>query len=85
MNENMNKGPQMGLDFDIANTTPINGFNDGIIFAQGTILRKVSKFLAGTEEDSILPIPVFYDIESKKILKDSIPPALRKEYEDHTL
>ena len=30
----------------------------------------------------LMPIPVFYDLESKKILSDSIPPEIRDEYKD---
>jgi hypothetical protein len=30
----------------------------------------------------LMPIPVFYDLESKKILPDSIPPEIREEYKD---
>jgi len=48
-------------------------------------VRKISKFLIGAEEDSLIPIPVFYDMESKKILPDSLPPDLRDEYKDITL
>ena len=33
----------------------------------------------GTEEDALLPIPVFYDPTSKKILKSSVPKELREE------
>jgi hypothetical protein len=55
------------------------------LFGQAIIVRKVSKFLVGAEEDSLIPIPVFYDLESKKILPDSLPPDLRDEYKDITL
>ena len=33
----------------------------------------VSKFVAGTEEDALLPIPVFYDPNTGKILEGSVP------------
>ena len=46
------------------------------------VIRKVSKFVTGTDEDMLMPIPVFYDLESKKILKDSIPPEIREEYKN---
>jgi hypothetical protein len=32
-----------------------------------------------------MPIPVFYDLESKKILVDSLPKDIRDEYKDITL
>jgi len=73
---------QQQLNIDFANTTSIEGFDGGKLFGQAFVLRKVSKFVAGTDEDAMLPIPVFYDLESKKIIKDSLPKELRAEYED---
>jgi len=73
------------LNIDFQNTTPIEGFNGGKLFGQAFIIRKLSKFLAGTDEDALIPIPVFYDLESKKILPDSLPQDLREEYNDITL
>ena len=45
-------------------------------------LRTVSKFITGTDEDALLPIPVFYDPVSNKILEGSIPKDLREEYKE---
>jgi hypothetical protein len=73
---------QQQLNIDFANTTSIEGFDGGKLFGQAFVLRKVSKFVAGTDEDAMLPIPVFYDLETKKIIKDSLPKELRAEYED---
>ena len=73
---------QQGLNIDFKNTTIIEGFDGGLLFGQAFVLRKVSKFIAGTDEDALLPIPVFYDLETKKIILDSIPKELREEYKD---
>ena len=67
---------------DLKNTNEVKNFNGGSIFQQGVILRKVSKFVAGTDEDALLPIPVFYDPETNKILTDSVPKDLREEMKD---
>ena len=67
---------------DLKNTSEVKNFNGGSIFQQGVILRKVSKFVAGTDEDALLPIPVFYDPETNKILTDSVPKDLREEMAD---
>ena len=75
--------PQLNIDF--ANTTPIEGFDGGKLFGQAVIIRKISKFIVGADEDMLIPIPVFYDLESKKILSDSLPKELRDEYKDITL
>jgi hypothetical protein len=53
---------------DLKNTTSeVKNFNGGskVYFNQGVILRKVSRFVAGTDEDALLPIPVFFDPKLK--------------------
>ena len=80
------KGPQQqGLNIDFKNTTMIEGFDGGLLFGQAFVLRKVSKFVAGTDEDAMLPIPVFYDLETKKIIADSLPKEIREDYKDITI
>ena len=79
----MQEQPQMNIDFK--NTTSVDGFNGGKLFGQAVVIRKVSKFLMGSDEDMLMPIPVFYDLESKKILVDSLPKDIRDEYKDITL
>jgi hypothetical protein len=76
---------QQGPPIDLKNTTSIENFDGGILFNQGVLLRTVSKFVMGTDEDALLPIPVFYDPSTKKILESSIPKELREEYKDYTL
>ena len=76
---------QQQPNIDLSTTTQINTPTDGVIFKQGLILRKVSKFLAGTDEDALIPIPVIYDPVSKKILPDSLPKELREELTDHLI
>jgi hypothetical protein len=77
------ENPQLNIDFK--QTTPVTGFDGSHLFGQAVLIRKISKFLVGAEEDALIPIPVFYDLESKKILTDSLPPELREEYKDITL
>ena len=73
--------PQQGqMNLDLSKTTAIDTFSGGKIWQQGIILRKVSKFITGTSEDAIVPIPVFYDPETGKILQDTLPSELREEY-----
>ena len=70
--------PQMNLD--LSKTTAIDTPSGGKVWQQGMILRKVSKFITGTSEDVIVPIPVFYDPENGAILEDTLPKELREEY-----
>jgi hypothetical protein len=76
---------QPQLNIDLKNTTSVKNFDGGSVFTQGVILRKVSKFVAGTNEDALLPIPVFIDPTNNKILIDSVPQELREELKDELL
>ena len=67
--------PQMNLD--LSKTTPILTPSGDKIWAQGYILRKVSKFLTGTSDDNVLPIQVFYDPKTGEILKEGLPSELK--------
>ena len=79
----MEQQPQ--LNVDLTNTTSIETPDGGVVFQQGVILRKVSKFVVGSNEDAILPIPVFFDSQTGKILVDTLPAELRDEYKDQSL
>ena len=76
----MQNGQQPNID--LKNTTSIETESGSRIWQQGALLRKVSKFVTGTDADAVMPIPVFYDPESGKILEDSLPKELREEYKD---
>lgn len=65
---------------DLSKTTSIETSNGGKVWQQGVILRKVSKFITGTSEDGIIPIPIFWNPESGEILQDTLPKELREEY-----
>ena len=73
------------MNIDFTNTTSVEGFDGGKLFGQAVIIRKVSKFIVGSDEDMLMPIPVFYDLDSRKILPDSLPKELREEYKDISL
>ena len=70
------------MNIDLTNTESLTGFDGGVLFGQAFVIRKISKFVAGTSEDAYMPIPVFYDMESKKILLDTLPKEIRDEYKD---
>lgn len=78
-----NQQPQ--LNVDLKNTESIETPDGGVVFQQGMILRKVSKFVVGSNEDAVLPIPVFYDPSTGKILVETLPMELRDEYKDHSI
>ena len=78
-NQNPNV-PQVNLNDTTAITTP----GGKHIWKAGVILRQISKFIAGTEDDAVVPIPVFYDPETGKILTTGLPKELREEYKDES-
>ena len=71
---------QPQLNIDLKNTKSIETPDGNKIFQQGVLLRSVSKFVVGAEEDAVLPIPVFYDPQTGKILESTVPVELREEY-----
>jgi hypothetical protein len=81
----MAQQPPQQPQLDLSKTTSIETPSGSKIWSQGVILRKVSKFVVGADEDAVMPIPIFYDPISGKILKDTIPAELRKDYEDHMI
>lgn len=76
----MENQPQ--LNIDLKSTTSIETPDGNKIFQQGAILRKISKFIIGAKEDAVMPIPIFYDPTSGKILESTIPVELREEYKN---
>ena len=81
----MAQQPQQQPQLDLSKTTSIETPSGSKIWSQGVILRKVSKFVVGADEDAVMPIPIFYDTVSGKILKETLPVELREEYTDHTI
>jgi|TARA_R110000782_G_scaffold44732_2_gene99831 hypothetical protein len=72
---------QQQPQIDLGKTTAVPNDSGGKLFQQGFILRKVSRFITQGTEDAVMPIPVFYDEKTGKILKDTLPPELRDEYD----
>ena len=54
-----NQQPQVNLD--LTKTTAVDLPSGGKIWQSGVILRRISKFVTGTSEDGLIPIPIFYD------------------------
>jgi hypothetical protein len=74
--------PQMNID--LKNTESVEHKN-GKVWAQGFIIRKISKFVAGTPEDAYMPIPVFYDPATGEVLQATLPKELRDEQPENPL
>ena len=76
----MNQKPQLNVNIDIKNTQPITSPEGNQVFQEGVILRKVSRFVTGTQEDGIIPVPCFFDVVTGKVLVELLPKELRAEY-----
>lgn len=74
------KNQQPQLNLDLSKTTSLETATGGKVWNQGVIIRKVSKFIVGADEDALIPIPVFYDPETGEILLETLPKELREEY-----
>jgi hypothetical protein len=72
--------PQLNMNIDIKNTIAIKSPDGNQVFSEGVILRKVSRFVTGTSEDGVIPVPVFYDVVTGKVLVELLPKELRDEF-----
>jgi len=79
----MSKQQAPSLNIDIKNTTSVTNEDNRQIFQEGVLLRKVSRFVTGTSEDGIIPVPCFYDPLSGKVLIELLPKELREEFEKY--
>lgn len=70
----------MNINLDLSKTTTVETSTGKKVWSQGVIIRKVSRFVVGADEDALVPIPVFYDAETGEILTETLPKELREEY-----
>ena len=80
-----NKQQQLNINIDIKNTQPIVSEDGNQVFAEGVILRKVSRFVTGTQEDGVIPVPCFYDVKTGKVLVDLLPKDLKEMFQDDNI
>jgi hypothetical protein len=51
---------QINMNVSLKDTTPVTCDECGNeVFIEGVMLKKISKFIAGTTSDALMPIPVF--------------------------
>ncbi len=66
------------LNFSIKDTQPVACHDcKGQVFANGIILRKVSKILAGTDKDALVPVTIPYCVNCLSVLEDLLPDELK--------
>jgi len=74
---------QMKLNFSLDKTTAVvceECGNDA--FQEGFLIRKASKFLTGTTQDAIIPVPTFVCTKCGHTNKDFLPIELKSENQD---
>jgi hypothetical protein len=72
---------QPRLNIDLKNTEKVETPDGNYVVAEGIILRKASRFAVGTAQDALIPIPIFYDVKTGAILKETLPKELQDEYD----
>jgi hypothetical protein len=50
----------------------------GVVFQNGVMFRKVSKILAGTDKDALVPINIPYCVNCLEPLNELLPPELKQ-------
>ena len=78
----MIQNEQPRLNIDLKNTEKVTTPDGNYVVAEGLILRKASRFAVGTAQDALIPIPVFYDVKTGAILKETLPGDIKDDYED---
>ena len=78
----MSENPVGQSPVKLEDTTSFTSPEGNKIFQQGVLIRSVSKFIAGTDEDAVMPIPIFFCPDTKKIVGLTLPPEIRDEYKD---
>jgi uncharacterized Zn finger protein len=74
----MSQQQQMKLNISLDKTTPMTCDEcQHEVFQEGVMLRKASKFLTGTTQDAVVPIPVFACAKCGHINSDFMPKELQ--------
>ena len=66
------------ININVSDTEAVVSSSGVRVFAKGVCLRRVSRFVTGSSEDTIIEIPVYYDIVTQEAMYDLLPPDLAK-------
>jgi hypothetical protein len=70
--------PQPKQNFTIKDTAPVECPEcNNTVFQNGVIFRKVSKILAGTDKDALVPITIPYCVNCLEPLQELLPSELK--------
>lgn len=69
---------QIKLNIDLNKTQEISCDKcGGLVFQEGLMLRKASKFLTGTTQDALIPLPVFSCSACGHVNEEFLPEPLK--------
>lgn len=70
----MSQQQQINMNVALKDTTPIKCEEcEYEVFSEGVLLRKISRFVAGTAQDALMPIPVFACSKCGHVNSDFMP------------
>lgn len=65
---------QMQMNINLEDTTEIKCEKcENNVFNQGALLRSISRFITGTQQDGVMPIPVFYCTKCSHVNEQFMP------------
>lgn len=69
---------QIKLNIDLNKTQELSCEKcGGLVFQEGLMLRKASKFLTGTTQDALIPLPVFSCAACGHVNEEFLPEPLK--------
>lgn len=75
---------EKNLNISLDKTTEITCLDCGNnTFIEGTMLRKVSRFLVGSSQDGLLPIIVMICSKCHSVLKETLPVQLKEDVKEN--
>ena len=70
--------PAPNVNFGLKDTQPVECTEcKCVVFNNGVILRKISKILAGTDKDALIPINIPYCVNCLEPLEELLPSELK--------
>lgn len=70
------QAPKLNVSLDKTTPFTCEACNSSV-FQEGVLLRKASKFLTGTTQDAIIPIPVFSCSKCGHVNQEFLPEGLK--------
>jgi uncharacterized Zn finger protein len=75
----MSQEERIGLNISLDKTTSIACDKCGnTVFIEGVLVRKASRFITGTAQDAMIPIPVFTCSKCGHVNEEFLPIQLRQ-------